>query len=447
MELSAVLGILFTAIRWRRPDLSYQFMLELLQSRWEKNKQVARSAMAGCSTLTRRSLQRSHGISIPSPRTVRVTSECSAASCFAVRFNFMRSTLCTLAILSLWIPQANAQSAVLIGVHVNVRDDDGTGHPPRYRTFLITFRDGKAQLAADIPDLIVPRKDGFWRVGAVHQGAPGKYGSQEFVYAVPARSVPQVGEYHPDNPDWSCSETDQATIEFVNPDLLSVSYFTEPACSLQVEYRHGTYELDDLGKELDITAVLGPAAWEAQKKADTHAKAEDNKSPDCVGISKPDSTNWGIERSGRLPGSKAKSWVLVSDFNAPHVCGDGDTYEIKFPIPESLTGPTYHAGTLSSLLQSKLAKDNGILPGEALLTPAGDFLVAFGYGESARIFGIKQQGIELKPALSASTKLESNVVMVQWALGKHVREWESELQSLQATHLPEPIVVIGKPQS
>jgi hypothetical protein len=359
----------------------------------------------------------------------------------------MRSNLCTLVILSLWIPHAPAQSAVLIGLHVNTRDDGNGEQQPSYRTLLITFRDGKAQLAADLPDLIVPRKDGFWRVGGLHKGPPGKYGAQEFIYAAPARSVPHaVGEYHPENPDWNCSETDHATIEFVNPDLVSVSYFTEPACSLEVEFQHGTYKLDEFGKELDITAVLGAAAWVAEKKADAAAKVANDISPDCVGVSKPGATNWGIERSSRLPGSVAKAWVVVSDFNAPHVCRDGDTYEIKFPVPESLTGPTYHADTLSSLLQLKVAKDNYILPGEALLTPAGDFLVAFGYGDSVRIFAIKQQGIEPKPVLSAATNLESNVVMVQWALGRHVREWESELQSLQKIHWPEPTVATGSRQ-
>jgi hypothetical protein len=357
----------------------------------------------------------------------------------------MRSILFTLVILWLWIPHAPAQSAVLIGLHVYTGDDGNGEQQPSYRTLLITFRDGKAQLAADLPDLIVPRKGGFWRVGTLHKGPPGKYMAQEFVYAVPARSVPHaVGEYHPENPDWNCSETAQATIEFVNPELLSVSYFTEPACSLEEEHQHGTYKFDEFEKELDITAVLGAAAWDAEKKADASAKKGKSISQGCIGVSKPDPTNWGIERASRAPGNVAKTWVLVGDFDAPHVCLGGETYVIKFPIPESLAGPTYHADTLLLLLQSKVAKDNNLVPTEALLTPAGDFLVDLSYG--ARIFAVKPQGIEPKPALSAATNLESNVVMVQWALGKHVREWESELQSLQKTHLPEPIVATGDPQ-
>ena len=75
----------------------------------------------------------------------------------------------------------------------------------------------------------------------------------------------------------------------------------------------------------------------------------------------------------------------------------------------------------------------------------------FSYAEPVRIFGIKQQALESKPALSVFTSHNLgggfNVVMVQWALGKHVREWESELQSLQTTHLPEPIVATGTPHN
>lgn len=77
---------------------------------------------------------------------------------------------------------------MLIGLHVYTGDDGNGEQQSSYRTLLVTFHDGKAQLAADLPDLIVPRKDGFWRVGTLHKGPPGKYGAQEFVYAVPARS-------------------------------------------------------------------------------------------------------------------------------------------------------------------------------------------------------------------------------------------------------------------
>src|SRR5207253_9014516 len=85
--------------------------------------------------------------------------------------HLMRFMICILFALSVSRLATPAQTAVLIGLHLNSRTDEkGTSHPPSYRSLLITFRNGRAQLAADIPDLVVPRKAGFWRVGSLHTG-------------------------------------------------------------------------------------------------------------------------------------------------------------------------------------------------------------------------------------------------------------------------------------
>jgi hypothetical protein len=371
----------------------------------------------------------------------------------------MRSTLCTLVILTLWISQAPAQSAVLIGLHRNAWDDNQGMHPSSYRTFLVTFHNGKAQLAADIPDLIVPRKDAFWRVGALHKGPPRDGGYQEFIYASAVRSVPHaVGKYNPEpvpeNPDSNCSPTNEATIEFVNPDLLSASYLTEPGCSLEVQFQHATYKPDELEKEPDIAAILGPAAWDAEKKAGALAKVKADKSPTA---SESQNRTPQIAASSALAGClEARPKHGVS--SAPSIHRTFVVTAIRMrsssPFQNLSPDPPTTRVLCLSLLKSKVAKDNYILPGEAVLTPAGDFLMAsgheFSYGEAVRVYALKQQAIEPGPALSVltSTSLGSgfNVAMVQWALGKHVPEWESELQSLRATHLPEPVVATGDPQ-
>ena len=69
--------------------------------------------------------------------------------------------------------------------------------------------------------------------------------------------------------------------------------------------------------------------------------------------------------------------------------------------------------------------------------------MAFGYTPPVRVYAIQQQRISANPAVSASSTLKSNVVMVQWALGKHIKEWEPELQLLQNIHFPEPTVATG----
>lgn len=336
------------------------------------------------------------------------------------------------------LPQAAAQSALLVGLHL-----DDSGDAPSYRTFLITFDDGKAQLAADIPDLIVPRKNGFWRVGTLDKDV------QKFVYAAPARAVPHaLGEYHPPNPEYNCSNGDESTIEFVNSDLISVSYLHEPACSLEVELKHETYKLDDLGRPLDIADALGPAAWEAEKKADSAAKSEERKAQRCPLLSKPDPRNWAVESTKRSPHRSAKTWTLVGNYNAGHVCNGGADYEIKFPVPQSIAGVQYHADALRSLLKSNVAEKNRIRIDDSLLTPDGNFLITF--NGDIQIFQVENHTIQGAPTVSVPNDKNPignfNVVMIQWALGKHVAEWEAELKAIAASKLPEPVVDVGEMQ-
>jgi hypothetical protein len=353
----------------------------------------------------------------------------------------MRLVLSAFVALALSWTQGAAQTALLIGVRLSDSTDNTQPHPSGYRTFLITFRDAKAQIAADLPDLIVPRKNGFWRAGILSKGAQG------FVYAAPVQSVPRaLGEYHPPNPEWSCSDNDESAIEFVNPDLISVFYFHEPACSLEEEMQHTTYGLDRLGLPLDIADVLGPAAWAAERKADSEAKSGKGLQ-DCVIVSKADAENWAIEGRGRIPHSSAAGpWTLVGNYNAQHVCNGGGNYEIKFPVPRSITGAEYHADLLAAILKSDTAKKNGIRANDCLLTPDGDFLIEPPFS----VFQVENHTIQTKPAFSVptsvQTSVEINVVMIQWAMGKHVAEWESELKAIAATKLPEPVVDIREIQ-
>jgi hypothetical protein len=361
----------------------------------------------------------------------------------------MTPRIVAVAALMLCAGRASAQSAILIGIHINAWDDaNGAAHDPSYRTFLVTFRDGKAQLAADIPDLIIPRRDGFWRVGSVHKGPPRDGGYQEFVYAAPVQAVPHaIGEYHPDDPSSTCSQTDQATIGFVNPDWMSVSYMHEPPCSLEIELHHRTFKFDEPEKPLDISAALGPAALDAEKKADALAKAA-AELHDCPYASSPDSTNWGIEESNQLTKSSANLWILASDYSAPHACNGGNTYEIKFPIPRSIIAANYHATELASALKSTQANDPVY---DAVLTPTGEFLIAFGTccNNPIRVFKLGQQppGVAVL-SFPADVELTSgfSMVTVQWALGRYAGDWESKLKAIAVHPLPQPLLVTAAAQ-
>jgi hypothetical protein len=376
----------------------------------------------------------------------------------------MRFIVCVLAILAQWVSSASAQTAALIGLRVESYDDDHSRHhPPSYRTLLIAFRDGKAHLVADIPDLIVPRKDGFWRVGILHKKEDLTESYQEFVYAAPVLSIPHaVGEYDLAGvPGQTCSWTDDASITFVSPTLMSVLYSHGPDCrGLFSSTQHATHKLDDSGgAHLDIQDVLGPAAWVALKKAAPHKRAcvegDEDFDPIFAGVGpedrkegKPSSIDWGIARA-------AGGWRVFSDVWDTSCRGD-DTFEIKYQLASSVTGGDYHGSTLSSLSRTKSPGRYSADGEDAVLTPAGDFLVTLGDGAAPHaegfvtaygpieVFPVNGESLGAASVLSVALTSDFSVVMLQWSVGKYVAHWESDLKAIAAKGLPKPTVVIAK---
>jgi hypothetical protein len=364
----------------------------------------------------------------------------------------MRRILYAIALFIAAAPFAAAQTALLVGLQ----------HPPGYRTLLITFRDHKAGLAADIPELIVPRKSGFWRVGGVHKGEESENGDfQEFVYAAPVSSVTKaLGVFHPKEPGSWCSSRSEAKITFLNPSLLSVMYGTYTDCPHpESSTQHITYTLEDLhlgkGRALNIRTALGPTAVAAQRKAvpRTMGCGEDEE-PLMAGDGKTDPKIWGVARG-------ARTWSLFSD-TYDSSCRGEVTYQIPFHVPAPLTGTNYNADALSRLMNSPIARKLEITGGDSILTPAGDFLIIFGpanapYPEGLlrnsgplQVFPVAGLSIGDAPALSitdgSARTPDYSVVMVQWAFGQHVAEWESALKAITASPLKEATVAIGDPE-
>lgn len=75
----------------------------------------------------------------------------------------------------------------------------------------------------------------------------------------------------------------------------------------------------------------------------------------------------------------------------------------------------------------------------------------FSFDEAIRIFEVKQGSLSATPLLSVTTHTSLswgfNIVMIEWAAGKHVAEWESVLKRIAATSLPEPSVDTGNPRN
>lgn len=311
---------------------------------------------------------------------------------------------------------AAGQAALLVGF----------GHGPgEYRTLLITFRDGKAQLAADIPALIVPRKDGFWRVGVLHNGDDRFY--TETLYAIPATSKPpSVQPNSPsrnkteDSPE-DCSTNSGETIHFVNPELVSVEEGSYSDCNLPVSGSTGfaTYKINDLDKRLDISSVLGPAGWAALKRT-AASKFDDDCQPSQAGT-----TDWSIER-------ESGEWTVVSSPSCPQMY---QPYDVDFTLPVSVAGPTYRAAERDSMFET--IKRVATRKYDSVLTPAGDFLIMFDL--PIRVYGVNRNALAAAPSLSIPNNGGDGVpVMIQWAMGRFVAQWESSLREIAVSLAKEP---------
>jgi len=100
---------------------------------------------------------------------------------------------------------AQAQSGVLLGIHISNSASSGD----TYKTYWITATTGEPRLAAVLPDLVLPRKDGFWRVGIYENSFSERYepgslielggtearyfeNQEAKLYAVPVGQIPKV---------------------------------------------------------------------------------------------------------------------------------------------------------------------------------------------------------------------------------------------------------------
>jgi len=329
----------------------------------------------------------------------------------------MKAKIVMLTVLALGASMALGQTAALIGLQQAGYYESEKWNPTSYRTLLITFRDGKVRLAADVPALIVPRKDGFWRLGVLQNGK-----EDESIYAIPALSKPPVpsptaGSDRGD-PDSGCELSSAETIEFVNPEIVSVRDLEESNCGMHPSHTilYGTCRIDDLKTPLEVTTVLGAAAGVAQ----TESVPELDPGNDCEVLDPPDSRTWGISWT---PGK----WTVLSVYSASQACGGDNSYEVKFTPPTSVVGsvPVSSRG-------SAMAKKLSALQRDSVLTPASDFLITF--GNPIQIFRVDGQQLSAAPVLSIpNAENGASPVMVQWALGKHVIQWDAALNEIGAT--------------
>jgi hypothetical protein len=338
--------------------------------------------------------------------------------------------LCTTLLAA--VPAAAQQSGVLLGVATG--EEGGA----RHRTLWIAADGGKPAVLASGPDLLVPRRSGFWRVCLVGEWSlqDGELREWDTLVAAPAtrsrgrcadrRSGPSESEQQ----EARCHATMNADLLFVGSDAASVRAHEETNCG--AHYSGGTatelISLDDRSR-VDVAAVLEPSARARLLDASLRAaRAEfgDLGEVDTVMDDAQDTIpqaqflvqrEWAIERG-------VGQWQLAGQTScSPYVaCGDDlRAFSVTgFAAPTRLVGHDALAIPLE-VLRSRVP---GLV--DAVSSPRGDLLVVF-TPDSVFVF-VPQAGRVGESALRMPTP--GKVVMVQWAVGRFVPLWTKEIAKL-----------------
>ena len=362
-----------------------------------------------------------------------------------------------IAILALAGPgAARGQSGVLIGFLDSPAQSESAQtfeelKEPTYQTLWVApDKAGKLAIVAAIPELIVPRKDGFWHVGVKQVCEFSKNpmdrdgGNESVTQTVWKARIADAGTvsaketckpHDPGDyaPPFGRSEADQnkisqcgfelTEIEYASPAILSIRNYSGQ--SEDCEPRGGRYAVDfsvvgyDSEEQLTVENLLGPEAHQAYIKA-LPEQGQGDAGDDCGEPSQSDS-GW---RVGWLGGR----WGFYAHQNLGYFGCMVDA-PVKFRLPASITGDV--------AAQPDWKQLKARIPDMeyAFLSPAKDLLVVVTKAEVS--FCEAAEGAPGKVLLSLPLK---PIVMLQWSTGTHVEAWSKQLAALAAHPLPQPQV-------
>ena len=350
----------------------------------------------------------------------------------------------------------------------------------RYETLWIVRDVSGAHIAAKLPDIVVPRKAGFWRLGIEHTcqvnppaaDDPKDFSSvatEDYGYAVPVEQTPTVETQFAacdpltakrlldDSYDQAGSvEAEQSRdpkalpgcgyrtlwFESVLPDFLSVAMFQGDSelCDLRGGNIYKEFwvqnpdeaipQMGPGGQQIPFDFLFGDAGHRAW----IHAVSGGNPEGDsCIA----DDPTEDISQTGWYLRHVKGAWRTSAFVQVGRVCvAYGDP---KVAVPRSMT----HGAPLG-VPWGDLEKQ---LPGiwDAYLSPDGSVLVAI-RGKQAPVtyeyqvdtitlfdFSNKKIGEKLLDIPG------SKIVMAEWATGRYVQAWSETLTSLQSRGLPSPI--------
>jgi hypothetical protein len=367
-------------------------------------------------------------------------------------------------------------TGLLIARIARQRDAQVLGTPSlvQYETLWIVRASSGAHIVATLPDIIVPRKTGFWHIGIQHtcQFRPpskgdetdqGNIWTEDVAFAVPVEKSPtltlgyplcdsatakRVLDYAYDPETSTKGECGWWNVWFesVLPELISVGSYMGQSESCEPRGGHPFTQFWVQSPNSPVSTFHKPPAEISFDEV--FGTAGQSAWISAVSASGPDGDYCAEEKAEDLPqnGWSLKhargAWYTTAFVQMSGFCIVSGTPKIA--VSRSVT----HAGPLPAswaALQKQLPN-----LADAYVSPDGSVLLAFQSGQETGSHLVQILSVALYDysAGKVGAKLLdlplSDLVMVQWATGRFVQSWTDSLTKLQSRGLPAPIFkVIG----
>lgn len=347
---------------------------------------------------------------------------------------------------------AGTPVGVLLGIRLGASSDDRAEYPvpSRYRTLWIVKAGRAVRLVSSADLLIVPRSDGFWRIGGVEHRFSETY-TEELIWVSSRldQSVRMIDDAS------GCRGRSFAQVEFVAGEYLAYAGGSKSNCGDKDNdwFSPSVGRMTELQGQafgigpdsVDISEPFGQRGMEAltrtvQALNRRRVRADNDPNPDAGLPEEP----W--EPVGR-------DWGLRWESTSLSVFGYGTRYRhdgffARLPLSPSEATFGRHSRQLAPRAITSVAADAT----GAFLSPVGGLLVVvtprevLAFAASSPPFGIPALRINIGSfgdsgeATGWGAPRGTAPVMAEWATGKYVATWTDAVRDLGNQPIPQVVV-------
>ncbi|MGK0467324.1 MAG: hypothetical protein ACJAX4_002625 [Clostridium sp.] len=309
--------------------------------------------------------------------------------------------------------EIRSKSGLLLGLRYKNPKVGAGGNKYLYKTIWISSVNSKLLPIAETKDLLLPRQDGFWKVGISKKIENGD--AKDVLWTYPVNSIDSTKPIDIDSKQINYGKREgNITIKFSGSNYISTENVQDVNNNnLEKDYCNNQLKIlpiDNLmGESIKLTSILGR---EIEKSTLPGSILDISKNIQSKNLKNVDG-NWGvIRRSGR--------WILIgrmeTKINSEQSLVD---FDISYATPKSLT-------TYDNLYPSfNVIKTKVPSAVDAYSSPNRDFVVVL---TAAKLMVFTIEGNNLNEnLLTLELKAGEIPVMSHWATGSYVDDWQKKI--------------------